>query len=89
MTAAASWNDAALDQVVDFLTGKSMTETFFGTDAREYAHAHGLVQPKDTRAWGGVMRRAEKAGFIEHAGFGRSPNPASHSSPVAIWKRAC
>lgn len=82
-----NWRDAALDKVLDFVGGKSHSETFYGTDVREYAHANGLAAPTDTRAWGGVMKRAQAAGLIEHAGFGLSPNPASHSSPVSVWRR--
>lgn len=85
---APSWKDLALDKVLDFIGGKSMVETFFGTDVREFAHANGLPQPEDTRAWGGVMKRAEKAGLVKHAGYGLSPNPASHKSPVTVWQRA-
>ncbi|MCG7348812.1 hypothetical protein [Sphingomonas sp. ACRSK] len=85
---AVPWKDLALDRVLDFVVLKSENETFFGTDVREWATKNGLPEPSDTRAWGSVMKNAERAGLVEHAGYGLSPSPASHKTPCSMWRRA-
>ncbi len=61
-------------------------ETFLAEDCREFAEADGLTCPPDSRAWGGVMRRALREGIIVRAGY--APACSSNGSPKCLWSLA-
>lgn len=68
---------------------------------REYASAHASVTseavrrwaeantdlppPPDGRAWGAVMLRARREGWLVHEGYVRATDPRVHGNPVGIW----
>jgi hypothetical protein len=58
---------------------------FTSEDVRAVAEYAGLPTPPDQRAWGGVFRRAARAGKIRRVGFGESQNKQAHCRPVAQW----
>jgi hypothetical protein len=58
---------------------------FTSEDVREAAEKSGLPSPPDHRAWGGIFRRAARAGRIRRVGFGEACNPQAHGRPVAVW----
>lgn len=58
--------------------------TFMAEDARGWAEKRGLPTPPDKRAWGAVISKASRAGFIEKAGY--APAVSSNSSPKCLWR---
>lgn len=77
------WKDFALRYIIDLPPGSE----FLAEDVRAIAHADGLPEPPDGRAWGGVIRKARGMGLIEHRGFKPCKNPKSHACPSNEWKR--
>lgn len=46
-----------------------------------------IPAPPDPRAWGGIVRRAAKAGLIEATGeFRKAMNPMGHKRDVRVWR---
>lgn len=80
--AGAAWVDSALDFVQQYVAQR--TEPFLTEDVR--AQATPLIgKPRDGRAWGTVMRRAVKAGYVQRVGF--APAKSSNLSPKVLWQR--
>jgi hypothetical protein len=76
------WSDTAWDFLVGFLRD---TDEFMAEDVR--AKASGLVpDPPDARAWGGVIRRAVKAGMLTRVGYGTKKAKNCHMQPITIWR---
>lgn len=42
--------------------------------------------PPSARAWGGVIRRAAKAGLIKRIGFKNVKNVKAHCTPATVWE---
>lgn len=61
---------------------------FQTTDFRKWAEARGLPKPPDPRAYGGVIRRAVKAGKIIADGYAQKGDGTSHNCPAVVWKVA-
>ncbi len=61
---------------------------FQTTDFRKWAEARGLPKPPDPRAYGGVMRRAAKAGLIIADGYAQKPDASAHACPAVVWRVA-
>ena len=59
----AGWVYAALEYVRTF-----NREQFLAEDVRRYAENDGLPLPPSKRAWGGVIVRAKKLGYIKRIG---------------------
>jgi hypothetical protein len=59
--------------------------TFMVEEVRE--SAKGIIpEPPSKRAWGGIVVRAAKNGFIERAGYGKVKNPKAHCTPATLWR---
>lgn len=76
------WNEKALQFIEKYPLNKFMTE-----DIRDYAYQKGLERPPSERAWGGVMRKAAKMGWIRCVGYQKVNNANAHRTPAAVWKR--
>lgn len=59
---------------------------FQTTDFRKWAEARGLPRPPDPRAYGGVMRRAARAGMIVADGYAPKTDSQAHCCPATIWR---
>lgn len=59
-------------------------QRFISEDVSDASIAWGLVQPPTLRAWGGIYRRAKKAGLIVCDGVGRSWR--RHASICPMWR---
>jgi len=81
------WGDRALSAVRAYANSH---DRFLTEDIRAWAHSQGLPRPPDSRAWGGVISRAVKAGWLVGDGFGRTKYGPGHARPMAIWQsRLC
>ena len=54
-------------------------------DVREASKGVVPVTPS-TRAWGGVVVRASKAGVIKRKGFKNVKNAKAHCTPATLWE---
>lgn len=77
------WSDRALEVLRVYCLSHP---DVMSEDVRQAADAQDLPKPPELRAWGAVMLRGKRAGFIEHAGFTRAKDPRVHSNPVGTWK---
>jgi hypothetical protein len=59
---------------------------FQTTDFRKWAENRGLRAPPDPRAYGGVIRRAAKAGKIVADGYAVKSDPSAHCCPAVVWR---
>ena len=88
----SGWDEMALGWV-RLLALQQQTMT--SEDVRAYAAEKNLPNPPDQRAWGAIMPKAAKAGFIHKA---RAPlggdvwvtgkNRQAHGRPVRVWRSA-
>lgn len=44
----------------------------------------GFPTPENEKAWGGVIKRAARAGVIVHAGTAK--DPYRHCNPIPVWR---
>ena len=51
----------------------------------EVTDRFGVPEPEEKRAWGPIVKTAERAGLVQHAGWVRSPRPTGHRTPVSQW----
>ena len=78
------WRLKALQVLGHFLSERR--ELPFLTEAfRMYARTKFVADPPDARAWGAVMRAAQKEGMIESCGAERALT--SNLSYKVLWKR--
>ena len=77
-----NWRDHALQFVVRFPKERFMTE-----EVRVWAHENGLPIPPSARAWGAVIRAAEKLGLVRRVGYGSVSNPKAHRTPASVWMK--
>lgn len=77
-----SWSDRAFAFLLEFIT---RNDEFLAEDVRN--EAKGIVpDPPSKRAWGGVIVRAKKEGYIVSIGFKQVSNPKAHRTPATLWK---
>lgn len=76
------WQDRALDLLRRY--AHAQVTPFLGEEFRLWAHAHGLEEPHDGRAFGPVFQRAVRLGVIERAGY--APAASSNCSPKPTWR---
>lgn len=82
--APAAWKDEALDAVRTLARGGGRFTTDDVWDALAYL---GVAKPREPRALGPVMRRAEREGTVRWTGtFAESRR--RHRTPVRIWEAA-
>lgn len=77
------WKEKAMKLLIEFATyGKE----FITEDFRLWLNGK-LEQPKEPRAYGGLMTRAKKSGIIEATGkFRAMKSEVSHSCPKTLWR---
>lgn len=79
------WTDTAV-AFVGLYIAKRCPAGFLAEDVRRAAEAWGLADPPDGRAWGHVMKRAEREGLIVADGYGSAAS--SNGSPKVRWRKA-
>lgn len=79
-----SWNDIAYEYLVEKL--KTIHSPFMTEDIRAMAEAGGVPIPPSKRAWGGIIKRAQKNGLVAHAGFSQVKDENSHRAVAAQWR---
>ncbi len=79
------WQEEAFRLFRIFLD--AVTRGFQTEEARSWAESHGLNDPPDKRAWGGIIRRAAREGLILRAGFALANDPKSHRAPSTVWRK--
>lgn len=78
------WADSAYNFLLMYMR-KPNHQEFMAEEVREAAY--GIVaEPPSLRAWGGIIRKAAIAGYIERIGFQSVKNPKAHCAPCAVWK---
>lgn len=93
------WSDTALRILADYRSelARLGLAFFLVEDVRAYAEkVWRLPPPPDTRAWGGVIRRASRQRINAHGqavpplirslGYTASRNRAGHGHPVTAWE---
>lgn len=78
------WTLLALQSLGHFL-GERGDIPFLAEIFRVYAKQNHVPDPPDARAWGGVMRRAQKEGLISSCGAERALT--SNCSFKVLWKK--
>jgi len=74
-----AWSDRALG----YVKLHAMVQPYFRTEhVRGMAEADGFIPPPDKRAWGHVMKRAEREKIIEPAGY----ETDKFGSPKTRWR---
>lgn len=76
------WQDKAMEYLKKF-----PRERFQVEDLREWAHSNGLIKPPHARAWGAVIKRAQREGLVMHIGYQAVSNTKAHSMPASVWER--
>ena len=83
---AGTWLEQAYQSAKLFLASKKVGYTFMVEDIRVWTEVNNLVpQPPDRRAWGGMVSRLVKEGFIARVGFGTVKNEIAHKAVATVW----
>lgn len=82
------WSDIALEYLRAFMRAKGRA-AFMTEDVRMAADRGTYVPPApDARAWGAVILRAKRLGWLVHAGYAPNKDPSCHGSPKSVWRAA-
>jgi hypothetical protein len=79
---APEWRHLAYDALVEFAKTQP---TFTIEQLREHLNGK-LADPPSLRAWGGIARKAQHAGIIEHGGFVEATATNVHANVVTLWR---
>lgn len=79
--AGSEWVATALEAV----RRHALTNKYFTTEQVRAAYED-LPEPPDRRAWGAVVRKAQKEGLIQSHGLVRSQNLTRHGMVVTMWE---
>ncbi len=77
------WMDKAFSAVCEF-ANTHIGEEHLAEEIRAFAQLRGVPAIKDSRAWGPILKKAEKNEVIEHAGY--APTVSSNGSPKVLWR---
>jgi len=80
--AGTPWKEKALKFVLSYPGDEFMTE-----DVRQYAYRKGLEKPPSERAWGSIILRARKMGWVKFLRYDSVDNPKAHKTPATVWGR--
>jgi hypothetical protein len=78
----SQWNEKAYLALCDYLDGH-IGEEHVGEEIRAALEAIGVPTPQEKRAWGPVLKRAEKNGLLKNVGY--APTKSSNGSPKVLW----
>lgn len=79
------WSDVAL-AFIRLHCQRNKGKTFTGFEIVQASIGYGVIQPPNSKAWGGPIQRAARAGLIVKAGTVEDPNPERHGSQVPLWR---
>ena len=78
------WADEALEYARLYALVHS---EFICEDVRGFADRRGFSTPPDGRAWGGVMVRAAKVGYVTKTDrVACAKDPKVHMNPSSVWR---
>ena len=78
------WGEKALK----FLHQYAKTHREFSGEAVRAASRDKVLRPPSLRAWGAIMVKAAKHGWIKQVGYTKVLNPRAHRANAAVW-RSC
>lgn len=76
------WTDKAFEFLRSYIESNS---EFMAEDVRN-ASKGTINEPPSSRAWGGILVRAVKAGLIKRKGFKNVKNEKAHCTPATLWE---
>lgn len=77
-----SWSIKAYNLFFEYI---KTVEQFKTEDARVYAEEKGLEIPPTKRAWGAVVLKLARQGYIKRIGIVTVDNPKAHKGFTALW----
>jgi len=80
--AGDDWKAVAFEKVAEY--AKQSQAPFLTEDIREWC-LESIPEPHDGRAWGQIMRKAQKQGIICKVGFYSAKS--SNLSPKVLWNK--
>lgn len=81
-----NWSEKAFEWFLKYIQLNGLKHQFKTEDVRAYAEANGFEAPPSLRAWGSIVVKVAKAGFIKSAGYIKVENAKAHSTPATLWK---
>lgn len=82
------WKDKALVALKEFLYNQDSGYKFRVEEFREWATQHNKVTvPHSKRAYGPVIKKAEKLSLVEFAGNSRVTNPDANRCFCSVWAK--
>lgn len=78
-----NWSADAIIQLTRFL--RTTSKPFLVEEIRHFAIKNGLQQAPDERAWGHIIKYAQKNELVEPCGTQNARS--SNGSPKVLWKR--
>lgn len=79
----AGWLDTAY-AFIELWCSQNNGARCIGHDIVQASVAKGVIQPANSKAWGGPIQRAARMGLIKRIGFDEDPN--RHGNPVPLWE---
>ena len=80
------WATLAFECLKSYLRYCPPDHEFMAEDVRKFSQStYFLPEPPNLRAWGGIMRRAQRAGLIRAIGTRKVVNPTAHCANATLW----
>lgn len=81
----SGWSTDAFQFLIGFISDIPKGTNFQAEDVRLVAIDCGLPKPPSARAWGGIMRKAQKMKLIKSVGTQQTTLPRAHHAIANVW----
>ena len=80
-------NELFKEQALEFLKDYMRTNRRFQVEDVRQASVGIIAQPNDKRAWGSVIKKAQRLGLVKSVGYEAVSNPKANGTPASVWVR--
>ena len=80
-------NELFKEQAFTFLQSYMKSNRRFQVEDVREASMGIIAQPRDKRAWGSVIKKAQRLGLVKNVGYESVSNPKANGTPASVWVR--
>lgn len=74
-------------EAFEFLQNYMKSNRRFQVEDVRQASVGIITQPNDKRAWGSVIKKAQRMGLVKNVGYEAVSNPKANGTPASVWVR--
>ena len=80
-------NEQFKEEAFTFLQTYMKSNRRFQVEDVRQASVGIIPQPNDKRAWGSVIKKAQRLGLVKNVGYEAVSNPKANGTPASVWIR--